>query len=222
MGLVVQGDVHVEHGGRLDLDALRPDDTLVLAGDFCPFVLTDEWLPHLRDAARRVHDVVWVPGNHEYYGAGDMDEALDGARRRLPDNVALRDLDHFRLADGRSCSACTLWSREPDTSLAKYVNDFRCIGGLTPELYNELHAVHLEWLQVNPAEVVVTHHAPLKTGTSPPQYRDSPTNGYFASNALFTIAEPPVLWVFGHTHHSSAQQLGRTRVVSSYGKLMRL
>lgn len=65
MPLVVQGDVHVERGGRLRLDALRADDTLVLAGDCCPFVLEDPWWPHLCEASRRVHDIVWVPGNHE-------------------------------------------------------------------------------------------------------------------------------------------------------------
>ena len=88
---------------------------------------------------------------------------------------------------------------------------------------NEVHAAELEWLQSAIANVkaagkkaiVLTHHAPSCCGTSAPEHINSPISSAFGSNLEYILKPPVVLWMFGHTHYSSDQQINGVRVCSN-------
>lgn len=213
------GDVHLEHG-PFDIDDSVDDLKLVLAGDVCPLAMEDLWVPWIQRVSKQFEQILWVTGNHEYYGSEkEMDELLSDAQRKVPDNVVLTDLGTYTL--GSVDIACaTLWSFEPDPTLCKYLGDFKHIKGLTLELYNELHAVHSEFIIEQDVDMVVTHHAPIRSAlVVQPEHRNSPLNGYFMSNTLQRVRRPPRVWLFGHTHHTSCQRIGRTMLQSAYGSV---
>jgi hypothetical protein len=63
--------------------------------------------------------------------------------------------------------------------------------------------------------VVVTHHGPIPDA-NPPQYRGGELVPAFVSDLRSEILEwQPDLWVWGHTHHSMRDRLGRTELVSA-------
>lgn len=222
MSVHVQGDVHLEHGGNVDRRQLSHDDILILPGDLCPFVLERLWVPWLQRIAAIVKEVVWVPGNHEYYGCKDMDEAIATARQNLPENVRIRDLETFTLTNGQTAAACTLWGYEPNTDLSGNMRDFTSIGGLTPDLCNELHLIHREFILDAKVDVIITHHAPLKRGISSPLYEGNACANYYGTNTIQRHPSPPMWWYFGHTHWNVVKKIGRTTVVSAFEKLISL
>jgi hypothetical protein len=92
---------------------------------------------------------------------------------------------------------CTLWERlDPDEFgiLRWSVTDFNCIGGLTLDVYQALHAHDAEWLENSIAQiardepqrkiVVMTHHAPTRQSTSDPKYDGRPNNSAFATEMV--------------------------------------
>jgi 3',5'-cyclic AMP phosphodiesterase CpdA len=176
-------------------------DCLVLAGD----VAEARW-PGLRpflERARAAYDhLVYVPGNHEYYG-GAM-HATEALLRAMPGylNCGARDVGGVRVL------GCTLWAAPPPR-LACF-NDFLRIrtpdGNWTRRDMCAAHMLHVAWLEkqlaAGPA-LVVTHHAPVMGDSSPDQYRGSRNEAFFASDVGAALGPRTLGWVFGHTHHAA-------------------
>lgn len=79
---------------------------------------------------------------------------------------------------------------------------------ITVDDTNAWHAAHVAALRAQLAApppagvtktVVLTHHAPLVTNTSAPQYAGKPSNAAFATDLPELLARADV-WAFGHTH----------------------
>ncbi|MCJ1242530.1 hypothetical protein MMC14_010538 [Varicellaria rhodocarpa] len=121
---------------------------------------------------------------------------------------------------------CTLWSHVTNKQrlmVYSMLADHRCITQWSVARNNEVHAAELAWLKAALAQIeeagkkaiVLTHHAPSCRGTSAPEHNDSPISSAFGTDLDYLLKPPIVLWMFGHTHHSSDQCINGVRVCSN-------
>ena len=224
MKLYVLSDLHTEFADFTPQDTNA--DIVVLAGDIGVGRKGLDW------AARHFTDrpVLYVPGNHEYYG---HDLALiDELQSAAPENIHVLNNDTL-VFDGVRFLACTLWTDfklhgEKEAWFARQrarrlLTDYDAIRNgrrrFTPEDSVELHETSREWLQRKLEErfegptVVVTHHLPATLSVAK-QYANDPLNPAFASSLEDLIREHrPDLWIHGHTHVPCDYRLFDTRVV---------
>jgi predicted phosphodiesterase len=228
--LYVLSDLHLE---RTQFTPLGPDaDVVVLAGDIARGTSGVEWARGWADG----REVLYVAGNHEFYGhaAPDLIDEL----RRAAAGSSVRVLENDEaIIDGVRFLGCTMWSdfdydgperrAESMRVCGRVVNDYKHIEfGLerrliTPQDTRELHLRSRQWLRRRLAErhdghtVVITHHAPLiRTKPQVPLLRA--LAGAFVSDLSDLMGEERVaLWVYGHTHRSADGQRDGTRVLSN-------
>ncbi|MBS0338235.1 MAG: metallophosphoesterase family protein [Proteobacteria bacterium] len=228
MKLNILSDLHLGQGGLPvpDNDA----DVVILAGDIARPREAFAW------ASGFARPVLYVPGNHEFYGnsiAGTLDEL-----RRLCAGSGITVLDNESATlGGVRFLGTTLWTDfrllgdgEPRAAAMReaqrFMRDFSRIrsdepagAAFTPEDSASLFRHHSAWLAARLAEphpgptVVVTHHAPSPLSIHP-RFAGSPLNASFVSDAGHLAGGArAVLWVHGHTHDSFDYDLGGTRVV---------
>lgn len=212
-------DLHFEtqeDGGRSFVDGLDPAgcDVLVVAGDLTK--QTAGIIPAISMLCQRFPRVVYVCGNHEYYGAdrGKVNTALRIAQQRNPN---LRHLNNDILViDGQRILGSTLWF--PQTKLARLQaavwSDFRAIRGFSKWVYEENQkAVTFFRRELREGDIVVTHHLPTFLSVHP-KYAASVENCFYVTDLEELITErKPALWMHGHTHESMDMRIGSTRVV---------
>lgn len=229
MKLHILSDLHLEFS-RFSPPGTEAD-VVVLAGDVGK---GDVW-PSWAAGAFPGKEIVYVPGNHEFYDH-DRAETLGGLRATGQANhVHLLDNDAVVISSkgGETVRflGCTLWAdflffgedmkaaamREGQT----YLNDFRLIGDggkcFSPARSIELHEASLAWLKSELAKpfdgksVVVTHHLPSARSVAE-RFKDSLLTACFASNLDYLFGKM-VLWVHGHTHDCMDYEANGTRVV---------
>ena len=201
-------------------------DVLVLAGD--TFYLLDANAPQKRFwnwASKNFRQVLLVPGNHEFYGDGDVTARGDSWQWMIRENVGYYYNKVVRI-DDTDFILTTLWSRipEPDMYLVQRgMNDFRQImyngRRFTPDDFNQEHEKCLKFLKQAVEEstarhiVVVTHHLPtLKVVAA--QHIGSVLNGAFATELGNYIADSRIdAWIYGHSHTNIDTTIGNTRIV---------
>ena len=224
MKIHVLSDLHTEFA------AFAPPrteaDVIVLAGDIGVGAEGIEW------AAGTFPDrpVVYVTGNHEYYGH-DIGLAAE-LRDAAPDNVRVLENAAIEI-DGVRFLGSTLWTDfdfygEAESADARRfaqntICDFTEIRNGTRRFTAEdavaLHERSRQWLARELAATfdgptaVVTHHLPAARSVAP-FYADDPLNPAFASRLEPLIeAFRPELWVHGHTHAPCDYEIFGTRVV---------
>jgi len=224
MKLHILSDLHTEFA-----DFSPPDgdaDIVILAGDIGVGLGGIEW------AARQFPDVpvIYVPGNHEYYG---HDIALtDELIRKSAENIHVLNNDEIVL-NGVRFLGSTLWTDfklhgEGEAWFARQrakrsIEDFASIkhGGLTftPEHSVQLHETGRAWIEreleagFDGPTVVVTHHLPASMSVAR-QYANDPLNPAFASKLEALIEKyHPELWIHGHTHVPCDYDLFKTRII---------
>lgn len=232
--LHVVSDLHVEFGNPIP-DPVEGADLIVLAGDLAPYrpAVIQELV-----RAWRGKRVLYVPGNHEFYG-GDIDHVRAAlARQCLEVGIDLLDRAS-RCIRGVRFIGATLWT---DFNLygverafafkdlaQRNMSDFHVIGhkgrAFTPEESTRRHAADLHFIdrelrhaqEAGETAVIITHHAP--TGQSVhPRFHGSNLNPAFASDLNRMIATyQPALWIHGHMHNSVDLRLGETRVLANPG-----
>ena len=228
MRLNIVSDLHLSQAGL----ALPESDAglVVLAGDIARPEQAIEW------ANRLAKPVLYVPGNHEFYGA-----SIPGTLARLRQlcagtRVQLLDGDEVQIGNVRFLGA-TLWTdfqlygdgkgRASAVEAAlRLMRDFQRIHAddAQTELFTPSHSAALfardaAWLAGKLAEphqgptVVITHHAPSPRSVHP-RFAGSPLNACFVSDAEHLLAGGRAqLWIHGHTHDSFDYVLNGTRVV---------
>ena len=228
-------DEHLEHGSH-DVDPawFRQDDAdiAVLAGDVHRYDRAISFVSRIGLPA------VYMPGNHEFYGADMPTARAELARRAERAGVHLLDpgtaVIEIRGVRVRFIGA-TLWTDYalygPDTvqkskiNARAMMNDHRLIRYdgrvFTPDDAERLHREQKAYIAEALAtphdgpSVVVTHHAP-SIRCQPAQYNDSPIAPAFCSNLEDFVAEIGAdVWICGHTHGDCDFTLGKTRVVSN-------
>jgi predicted phosphodiesterase len=225
MKLHILSDLHNEFSL---FDPIKTEaDVIVLAGDVGKFANGIHW-------ARESFpdkEIIYVPGNHEFYGTERM-ETLS-LMHVAAQECAVKLLDDDEVViNGVRFLGSTLWTDfelfgEAKKLEAMYegqrcLNDFRLIhegrlGHFSPSRSIELHEQSLAWLKKKLAQpfsgktVVVTHHLPSNLSVVE-RFKDSMLSACFASN-LDDLFGKMDLWVHGHTHDCLDYIANGTRVV---------
>ncbi len=207
---------------------------LVLAGDVMTFGQLGKHKDLLQRWSEQYAHVLWIPGNHEYYGgdigqrSGPLDELLDSGVRLVNDTVVY--IGHVRFL----CT--TLWSpiaQLNEMAIQRSVNDYHQIRHghalLHPAHITRLHQAALQWLKRELAQpfagptVVATHHVPTLMHY-PPQYLGSSINEAFAVELRDLVADSgAAAWIYGHHHRNIAPYtIGRTRMLTNQLGYVRL
>jgi predicted phosphodiesterase len=108
MRLLILSDLHLEHGVQLTLPVGLEYDVVVLAGDInSPGQRAVHWAQ--RDSTFAGKPVIFVPGNHEFYGREMAAEHAEMRRAALGSNVHVLDRGEA-IIDGVRFLGCMLWT----------------------------------------------------------------------------------------------------------------
>jgi Icc-related predicted phosphoesterase len=222
----IVSDQHLEfrvsgNSGQKYFNAIHPRDgekadVCIIAGDFAVMAKRVRWL--FQELCERETQVLFVPGNHEYYRCASMavvDNAFREIEQQWPNFKLLRTGEVLEFC-GRRFLGDTMWvPRTADMILsAGMMNDSDCIPGLMGEI-GERHQRFMSWLsdELRPGDIVVTHHLPSEHST-PSEYRDSSVKSwYVAAGVEALLAREPHAWIHGHAHSRSDYVLNETRII---------
>lgn len=207
-------------------------DAVLLAGDIHAGVQGIAWAA----AEFAGLPVVYVAGNHEFYGQ-DRDALLadlHATAARMANVTVLENAAADLSVRGRPVRilGATLWTDfalygDPRRAMGRAgtaMSDFHLIRHQgrrwTPADAAAAHTAARNWLDQalgavpeGTLAVVLTHHAPSRRSVAP-QFADDPLTPAFASNLEDLIARhQPGLWVHGHMHQAADYLVARTRVV---------
>lgn len=222
---------------------------LILAGDITQFNLFldsdrfDGFFQHVNDEFPLV---VWVPGNHEWYGSLLNNKSLELVSEKLRQfpRVHLLEKDFRYLGRTHFLIAATLWTdlnkncpitaHEIMWGMADYqhikTDAFGGVSSIIPEDTYNKHVEHIQFiddmlsdtLTVSPDRkiVLVTHHAPSEKSVHSRFKRYTNMNHAFYTDLEYVPAINPNLkyWVHGHTHdHFYYDMLGCRVVCNPHG-----
>ena len=224
-------DLHLEMEQSNDWSKIIPrgGDILLLAGDI-GHPDDPKFKSFLDYVAKIFNQVVYVPGNHEYYNSSLA--RSDTKLRQLCQQCGVCFMNNNLLViDGYANElpivilGTTLWSYIPNqhySLISQYLNDYRLIKDFTTAASSQLFLMNYSWLvnHINQFRkthrvIVVTHHAPLLKQTSAPHYEGKPTNHGFASDCSEIMNLGVDYWVYGHTHYTTSFRCGNTLVMAN-------
>jgi len=228
MKLNIMSDIHNEFA---EMEIPQTDaDVVILAGDIDVNAKAINW------AKKFNKPIVYVAGNHEFYG-----NPIDDIKQEITDQCKGTDvhflddseviIDNVRFVGGTLWTDFQLFGAEKANKAIEearsYMNDYRVITKkvgeqykrLAPEDTIELHkntrCFLIDKLFQEPFEgktIVVTHHAPSLQSISL-RYKNDLLTAAYASSLLHFMGNKASLWVHGHTHVSSDYMIEGTRVV---------
>lgn len=241
MKFLLMSDLHMEAGAkgfRPDPIADEKDVNLFLAGDICEIDKLNTIIPFLIDMSVRFKNVVYVPGNHEFYH-GHIHLAVDKLKNAINDakdnmnnylyNVHFLNNDSVNI-DGYNVIGSTLWTNMNNHNpMAMWdaengLNDYRLIkiSGYRKlravDTYNE-HVKCIRYLEKKLSDlagqknIVITHHAPSHLSIAPEYIGDRLNPAYISELSEFVDKHKPILWCHGHVHNSFDYMLYDTRVL---------
>lgn len=226
MKIQLLSDLHVE----FEPSAYQQTDcdVVVLAGDIHTKTRGIEWaIKNIPDAP-----VLYVLGNHEYYGK-TYPKLIDEAKKMAEgSNVRILENEVVTLG-GVNFLGCTLWTDfelYDDPRIAGFhcqqtMNDYRKIKKLPS--YSKIRSIDIArihkaskaWLskeleaRKGAKNVVVTHHAPSLRSVSAEFQSDLTTAAYASKLESFIKKYSPSCWLHGHMHNSSDYLIGNCRVL---------
>lgn len=210
LNILVLSDLHLEFNSSAEqrefIMSLDPEnvDVLVLAGDIC---LHKQIIDVMSFICKRFSDsdVIWVHGNHEYYTT-DRATVVAKTKQALLQNKNLHWLDGNDVTiKGQRFLGATMWFRDhPLNALHEsMLNDFRVINGFEQWLYSENERM-VKYISdnVQPDDVVITHHLPLMSSIAA-RFNNNDLNRFYLCDMSDVIFDHgPKLWIHGHTHDS--------------------
>ncbi|TQV74506.1 phosphoesterase [Exilibacterium tricleocarpae] len=226
MKVQLLSDLHIEFESYIYPD--HDSDVVVLAGDIHAKDRGVKWavqnIPH--------KPVIYVLGNHEYYGKAYPKLALQLKELAAGTNIHVLEMDVVTI-DGGNFLGCALWTNFElfgDPRFAGYqcqqrMNDYKKIKILPG--YSKIRSVDtavahrqsLQWLEkefqsrAGQTNVVITHHDPSIVSV-PVGLREDITSAAYVSNIDSFIEQyQPDYWLHGHLHNSSDYMIGRCRVM---------
>lgn len=228
MKIQVLSDLHIEFEAfNVNTDNA---DVVVLAGDIHVNNKGVLWaLENIKDKP-----VLYVLGNHEYYGkaypklVGSLKQQTQGT------NVQILENDTFNY-NGVNFMGSTLWTdfklygdaRIAGFECQQVMSDYRKIR-VSPHFsklraldVSHIHSHSLNWLRKelethkDETNVVITHHGPsVRSLPENKQNRVNIINAAYVSHLDSVLTDyKPSMWLHGHMHNSSDYILGGCRVV---------
>ena len=224
MKIHILNDLHIEFS---EFSISKTDaDVLILAGDIGVGLGGLEWL-----AKQKIEKpVIYVPGNHEYYGY-DI-SLIEEMKKYTFSNVHVLNDGSVKI-DGVRFLGCTLWTdfgffgeadkffamRQASSCMADFSRIKYAGGTFSPKDAIALHTYSRNWLKFmlekdfDGKTVVVTHHAP-SVGSVHPRYANDLLTPAFVSNLEDLMDGSRIaLWAHGHMHDSCDYGVFGTRVV---------
>jgi len=242
-------DLHLDHGyqylidsdGNISKEAFKPADVLILAGDIIEvrdifrtressmFWKSTEFRDFLSQLLCLYKKVIFIPGNHEYYGSSIekchtqlklLESEFPGLHYLQNEYIELDDVVFF---------GSTLWTNLSNP-MSEYeartrMNDYRKITHLNRSLrpsdttyfhYNAISAMESFFSENSEKKkVVITHHAP-SWQSKDMKFRDSTLNDAYMSNLDdFITKHSPDCWIHGHLHCINDYTIGSTQIFSN-------
>lgn len=225
MRIHVLSDLHIEFGAFVlpETDA----DVIVLAGD--THVLHHGVVWALEQPTDK--PIVYVLGNHEFYG-GAYPKLIHNLRKRTAGtNVHILERESF-VHEGVRFLGCTLWTDFALFGTPVY-SGIRATSGMTDfrrirhsptytkfrsKTAASVHASSRSWLGTQCKDktlptVIVTHHCP-SARSLPDRFANDALSPAYASHADDFVEHcGAALWVHGHVHHSCDFKVGPTQVL---------
>lgn len=202
-------------------------DVAVLAGDIAMGRTNVTKILNLY--AKYYEAVVYVPGNHEYYGGLALTDFDSVFESRLPNNVYMLNPGTVMLGSVTFIGAA-LWTNfgediASEMAAKKYITDFRRIKDISIQQVKDAFYQHSGYIkhmyeETPGKKVIVTHFLPALECISP-QYQDrdgttSLLNRYFANDLGPWIEMlEDTTWLFGHTHDAVDVTIGTTRLIAN-------
>lgn len=233
MRLWILSDLHVNFSAGFSPLRIPAADLCVCAGDITEGGVANSvrWLSeHLLPSI----PVLFVPGNHEFYGSSIIEGLEEGrhAARGVEDFYLLEKevvvignvrfvgatlWTDFRLHGHAQCAMTAAHWAMTDYRRIKYSK--RPFMRFEPQDALRLHQATRSFLvdalrnTDGKTTVVVSHHAPSPRSV-PDDFVNSRLSPAFVSDLEDLIREfAPALWVHGHVHHPFDYTIGNTRVV---------
>ena len=212
MRLLILSDLHFEFladNGKSFMGRLWPGhDACVIAGDLCSYKGLADSLKRCCDAFKKV---IYVTGNHEYYGA-TFEEVHDVVGNVKAKNFTWLNNQTMEL-DGKVIYGGTMWFNEHFNPMIRFgMNDFSQIKNTDLIFENHNKFVTGLWEQKK-VDIVISHHLPAE-GSIAPQFKGDMMNHFFMHDMEKFINErKPSHWIHGHTHTTCDYDMGDTRVI---------
>lgn len=227
MRLHILSDLHIEFSNYII--PIQEADVLVLAGDIGNGLAG---LVYASQYKKYYKHVVYVAGNHEFYGYHLSKMSIELAKYAEQMGIIFLDNSNVDI-DGVSFIGATLWtdfklySDKPE-HIAYYMNkgaaslnDFAQIRYGTfwfnPSDCAKMSLNSQEYIEnalknnLGKKNVVVTHHCPSSKSISQ-KYLGNHINPCFANN-LDNLVKQADIWIHGHTHDSFDYNLDKCRVI---------
>jgi len=223
MKALILSDLHIAFGNYKvrEVDA----DVILIAGDSCEGWAAANMYEHM---CREGYKVIFVAGNHEYYGKkfSDVNDYWKRMQDRCNGNFYFLDNEVLEL-DGIRFVGTTLWSEitpQHELAVLQSMSDYRWIyfknkkAPVLPEQINALHMQAKAFLndQLQQGDILMLHHAP-SWASVPEQYIGDPLNDAYVGNIeTIILHKKPKLVLHGHIHTSVDYMIGdNTRVIST-------
>jgi Icc-related predicted phosphoesterase len=203
-------------------------DVVILAGDIHVAKKGVLW------AKEKIQDkpVLYVLGNHEYYGKAYPKLVDDLKELAIGSNITVLENDSIEI-DGVRFLGCTLWTdfklfgdpRVAGFNASEKMNDYRKIR-VSPD-YRKLRSIDTSVIHnksrsflekvfiANPdiPTVVITHHAPSLRSLSAHRHDDLLSAAYVSDLDEFVANSRAKIWIHGHIHTQQDYWIGKTRVI---------
>lgn len=230
MNIQLASDLHLEFiekkfPGERIIEPAPGADLLVLAGD------VHNGIKAVAAFADWPVPVLYLPGNHEFYGQSWEQSRADLRMACAGSNIMFMDNDRFEF-EGVRFLGCTMWTdfrldgfkqSQCMAAVEEALNDYQVIrtqeGTLRARDTLVDHEQSRRWLERELATpftgktVVVTHHGPHPLSIHPRHLGDRVNAGFVCDlTPLVRLAD---LWLHGHVHDSFDYQVEGCRVVAN-------
>lgn len=180
-------------------------DVLVLAGDIC--ALNKRSICNLYTFLDVIEDsypyIIYVFGNHEYYGTSYEEVKTILARLKYYQKLYVLENESVSIED-ITFYGTTLWFKETvQSNRIKYnLSDYRCIKDFTPDTYCREAIKFIKNIENSESKkVLITHHVPHSRF----KYLDNEMNCFYL-NEIGKYLGKFDLVTFGHSHDSTNYQ----------------
>ncbi|MCP4985476.1 MAG: phosphoesterase [Colwellia sp.] len=229
MKIAVFSDLHIEFSHWEPSQEILAADVVILAGDIHNYKKVIPWITETFK-----QPVIFVPGNHEFYGGNIQSISRKLKRDATNSNVSVLNNDIVKIGDVTFIGS-TLWTdfnllndqancayvatrKLVDFNYIRYEKNGRFLK-ITAQNVISMHEQSLEFVQKAVKEatgkiIVISHHAPSLNSIQPSLCDD--LSAAFASNLDSYIADSRIkYWVHGHTHYNTIYKLGDTQIVTN-------